>query len=175
MAKYYTGVGSRDIPPWAYFELKAIAKRLSLDGYVVRSGGADGADTAFYQGGYPNTEIYLPWDGFNNMTAGHEHVNAKSLDNHTEACKIAASFHPAWDKLSNGAKLLHARNAYQVLGFNLDDPSLVLICYAPPKGMGVKGGTSTAFEIAKSWRVPTYNIYLPNELRDIKSILNIQE
>lgn len=174
MANYYTMVGSRDITPYHYNALRVISRRMNVLGYVVRSGGADGADTAAYEGGFPNTEVYLPWEGFNGLTAKKgEHVNAKELDNYEKAKYMASMFHPAWDSLKDGAKALHTRNVYQVLGFNLDDPSLVLICCAPPNGKSVKGGTATAFEIAKHYKVPTYNIYEKSELRSILSLIGL--
>jgi len=40
-----------------------IAQRMSEKGFVLRSGGAKGADEAF-ENGAGEKEIYLPWRGF---------------------------------------------------------------------------------------------------------------
>ena len=48
---------------------KNIGNRLALEGFVLRSGGADGADTFFEIGCDMSNglkEIYLPWNNFNN-------------------------------------------------------------------------------------------------------------
>jgi hypothetical protein len=49
-AKFYTGVGSRKTPPHILKVMRQLATKLNSDGWVLRSGGADGADTAFEQG-----------------------------------------------------------------------------------------------------------------------------
>lgn len=174
-SKYYTGVGSRDVPDNIFYEMKMIAEKMSSDLFVLRSGGATGSDTAFQIGAGANTEIYLPWNGFNGMSdSSGEFVNAKSLYNYDKATYIASMHHPAWEKLSQGAKALHTRNVYQVLGFNLDNPSQVLICWAEPTGIrSVKGGTSTAVSIAHQYGVPVYNLFFQSDLNDLKKIIRI--
>lgn len=80
--------------------------------------------------------------------------------------------HPAWGLtrpngapiLSMGAKMLHTRNVFQVLGKNLDKPSSFLICYAEVDKDGIpKGGTRTAWQIAKSRGIPCFNTFLPED------------
>jgi hypothetical protein len=50
-------------------------------------------------------------------------------------------FHPGWDKLSKGAKMLQARNSHQILGPTLeqDDAVEFVLCWTP----GAKGGGGT--------------------------------
>jgi len=175
--KYYTGVGAREVPDSIFNEMKMIAKAMARNLYVVRSGAAVGSDTAFEVGAGANTEIYLPWDGFNGHTSAcGAHLNAKSLYNYDKAMYIASMHHPAWESLKQGVKALHARNAYQVLGFGLDNPSQVLICYAQPIGIKkVKGGTATAVSIAHDYGVPVYNLWHPKDLTEIKRIVGIYD
>lgn len=175
MTKYITGVGSRNTPQWALDEITSISKALRSDNYVVRSGGAKGADRAFQDAFGDNTEIYLPWDNFNGLNSyDGTHINASKLDNFEKAKYIASMHCKHWDRLKDSHKVLHGRNAYQVLGFNLDSPSMVLICYAETVSVShVKGGTNTAVQIALSHNVPVFNIYKECDLRRIKQILGI--
>jgi len=49
--------------------MRRCATRLELLGYTLRSGGANGADTAFEEG-CCRKELYLPWPGFNGRRIG---------------------------------------------------------------------------------------------------------
>lgn len=117
--------------------------------FTLRSGGADGADLAFELGALTTTpEIWIPWNGFN---------GSKSLLLPTpEAFKMAATIHPVWHKLSDGAKRLHARNCHQVLGPNLMTPSSFVICWTD--GGETIGGTATAIKLALNNNVPVLNL-----------------
>src|SRR5690606_30646410 len=119
-----------------------IATFLSEEGFILRSGGAPGADTFFEQGVYdPELKhIYLPEKGFNKNPSQLFGVCDKALE-------IAEQIHPAWDRCKPYARLLHARNVYQVLGKTLDTPSDFLICWT--EGGEEKGGTRTAIKLAK--------------------------
>ena len=79
MSKYYTMIGSRSTPESIQHLMMLLAKKLCSQGYIGRSGGADGADSALEKGvieyitenKLPATqagnymEIYLPWKDFN--------------------------------------------------------------------------------------------------------------
>jgi len=160
--KYYAGIGSRGTPPEILSFMTDIANFLSDTGYILRSGGAPGADTAF-EAGVPDPtkkEIYLPWKGFNGNGSHRYRVTDAAL-------KLASEFHPAWDKLSYGARKLMGRNGYQVLGFDLSTPSDFLICWT--RDGKLLGGTSQAIKIAWSRDIPVYNLFLDPARNKIKS------
>jgi len=151
--KHYAGIGSRKTPENILLAMTEIAVVLESDGYVLRSGGADGADSAFEEGvlSPAGQEIYLPWKGFNH--------NQSPLYNcyqgiHTE---LAEKHHLAWDNLSQGVKKLMIRNSAQIIGIaEKPIPVDFVICWtlAGPEG----GGTGQAIRIAKSFDVPIYNM-----------------
>ena len=71
---YYTGIGSRDTPKKYLRYMELAATYLAENGLILRSGGADGADTAFEKGcDFVNgkKEIFLPWQNFNNNKSNH--------------------------------------------------------------------------------------------------------
>lgn len=164
--KYYTLVGSRETSDDGCSYLMAMAHKLGNAGWIGRSGGADGADTALEEGVSWDgkltkaIEVYLPWEGFNGRSSSEKgYTNASKLKNFPQAMSIAEQTHTAWDKCSRGARALHSRNVYQVLGMDLNTPSTFLLCWAIPTKTGVKGGTNTAVQLAKKHGAEVINIY----------------
>lgn len=147
---YYTGVGSRSTPPYICELMTNLGTLLESCGYILRSGGAQGADTAFERGVLcqTNKEIWLPWLGFNSNSSTNIPTQA--------AYDIAATVHPVWDDLKETYRLLHARNIHQVLGENLNTPSNFLVCWTED-GKTV-GGTATAIRLARRHDIPIINI-----------------
>ena len=62
---FYAGIGSRKTPPTIRSLMTKCANQLHNEGFTLRSGGAQGADTAFELGAQLRKEIYLPWRRFN--------------------------------------------------------------------------------------------------------------
>lgn len=157
----YAGIGSRKTPSAILHMMSNFATHLERRGWTMRSGGANGADSAFEAGiqiSNQNKEIYLPWGKFNG--------NSSPLTKPSEqAMIIAEQFHPAWDKCSDGAKLLHARNVHQMLGRYLATPSLFVICWTPDGN--ISGGTGQALRMANSFNIPVFNMGTPNFSFDI--------
>jgi hypothetical protein len=158
--KYYAGIGSRITPILIQDKMKELGYLLAKQDYILRSGGAPGADSAFEEGcilANGEKEIYLPWKGFNK--------NLSPLyDISEDAHQLAKKFHPAWNRLKVPAKLLMARNGYQVLGKNLDTPVEFLVCYTSDGCDSHKsrtsdtGGTGQAISIANHFDIPIYNL-----------------
>lgn len=182
MNKYYTGVGSRETPEWACKLIVDTAKRLGEQGYILRSGGEDGADSAFEHGAQlskleyaglesSKMEIFLPWNDFNKrMHDGEFFFTLDSLGLMDKAMDMASTIHPAWNKVSVGAKKLHARNCHQVLGRDLNTPSAFIIYYAVQNKQGeVTGGTRTAVELARRYKIKEYNLFTYS---GIKGVIN---
>lgn len=155
LGKFYTGIGSRETPPEVLKLMRDIGAYLGSRGHTLRSGGADGADSAFEQGCDAvkgKKEIYLPWRDFN----GNKSEFYRTMP---EAEVIAARLHPAWDRCSRGARSLHARNIHQVLGQDLKSPSKRVIFWAPTSSDGTpKGGTRTAVVLALEWDIQVSNL-----------------
>ena len=85
---------------------------------------------------------------------------------------IAAEVHPTWDRLSQGARGLHSRNCFQVLGSDLSSPSKFLVCWAQIDKHGVpKGGTRTSWVLATQNNIPRYNLIIPEHLERISKYL----
>jgi hypothetical protein len=150
MFKSYAGIGSRKTPVdiLAYFTL--LAGLLERDNFVLNSGGANGADSAFEAGvkDPANKQIFLPWPNFNGNSSL---LTAPS----SEAYDMAERFHPAWNRCSVAARKFHARNCHQVLGPNLKTPVDFIVCWTPYGE--VTGGTGQALRIAKANEIAIYN------------------
>jgi hypothetical protein len=159
----YTGIGSRKVPGSVFDKFVSIGSELGNLGFTLRSGGADGCDTAFESGCDlvgGRKEIYLPWSGFNGNGSRLYNICSEAFD-------VASKYHPSWYYLRDSVKRLHARNVYQVLGLDLDTPSRFIICYTH----WGKGGTLQALRIGKAYGVPIFNFidreYEVSEMLDI--------
>jgi hypothetical protein len=149
----FAGIGSRKTPLEVQNYMQNIAKEMASRGYILRSGGADGADSAFEIGCdlvKGKKEIYIPWPNFNNKTE----CTFLPIE---EAFKIASKIHPVWHKLKDSHKKLHARNVHQILGKNLLSPVKFVVCWTSDGT--AKGGTATAINLAMSYGIPVYNLY----------------
>lgn len=189
--KYYTGIGSRETPKDIMQLMSKLAYKLASEGYVLRSGAAQGADSAFEDGcrewdnetsdGFTAptlAQIYIPWDSFAEREEYYKdwYKVLDRMPNKDKAYEIASQTHPAWAKCSRGAKALHARNVYQVLGSSLDSPSQFLVCWAKtyPNGRP-KGGTSTAWNLAEKVGVThLFNLYKDEDRKRIEKFLEVK-
>jgi hypothetical protein len=164
---YYTGIGSRETPATILATMTALALKLEHDGWILRSGAAPGADSAFEEG-VQAKDIYLPWPGFQGSTSLFQGPKP-------EAFEIAAPHHPYWDKLSFPVKKLMARNAHQVLGTQLDSPSDFIVCWTPDgcksqaERTSSTGGTGLAISLADSLGIPVFNLRNTDDLSTITS------
>jgi hypothetical protein len=165
--KLYAGIGSRESPPIVLAVLESLAVRLAHGGFVLRSGGAPGADAAFEAGcdraGGPK-EIYLPWKAFNGNRS-ERYVIAK------EAFALAEEFHPLGRGLraKPAVHKLMARNCQQILGQNLDSPVAFVVCWTSEGRL--LGGTAQALRIARKRGIQVANLGDVATLREISSEL----
>ena len=136
---YYAGIGSRKTPQSVCDLFTKIAILLKESGYILRSGGAAMADESFEKGAGSKSEIFRP-----------QHATIECMN-------IAQSLIPWWDNCEEYAKKLHARNVKQVLGKNLDEPAIFVLCWTP--GGKEIGGTRTAIVLAKQHNIPVFNFY----------------
>ena len=159
----YAGIGSRETTPAVLAQMEQLALRLANAGWTLRTGGADGADTAFENGhragaGTDNLEVYLPWNGYNGRAADNAHgtiVLDAATGNLAEA--IAAKLHPAWSRCRRGARALHARNVAIIQGRNLDDDVDAVVCWT--RDGGATGGTGMGIRIARERDIPVFNLF----------------
>ncbi|GIK44892.1 MAG: hypothetical protein BroJett012_07950 [Betaproteobacteria bacterium] len=155
-SRCYAGIGSRETPKAILATMRKIAIRLGEMGYTLRSGGADGADTAFEEAA-KSKEIFLPWPDFN----GRKSVFGVPSDG---ALEVASTLHPGWAKLGNSVKALHGRNSHQVLGEDLDSPSDFVVCWTrdgaetEAQRSEKTGGTGQAIALADRWGIPVFNL-----------------
>ena len=185
MNKFYTGIGSRSTPSSVMAKMTEVGFSLANEGYVLRSGKAEGADKAFQlgvqesfllSGGVKPTteaEIYIPWPNFKGGINLWDSWD--KLPNNREECyKIASEIHPVWGKLSQGARKLHGRNVCQILGNYLPEveASDFVLYYAEEDRQGnPKGGTRTAVLLAKKYNIPTINMLHEDWEDKLKGVL----
>lgn len=166
MTRYYAGIGWRDTPETILTLMSDLASRLEGRGFHLLSGGARGADKAFFRGTTVGSRtIFLPWNGYEGQYSGADFIVAPELPNWHRAEKIARTHHPRWERCGQGARKLLARNGYQVLTATLDRPVDLIVAYTDGGRGG--GGTGQALRVARKLapHVPIYDLGLP-EVRE---------
>lgn len=153
---YYAGIGSRNTPPDVLAIMTKLARRLDELGFVLRSGGAEGADSAF-EDGAKNKQIFLPWEGFNGC-------QSEFTQSSSEAFSVAEVVHDGWQYLKPGAQKLMARNSHQILGADMRSACDFVVCWtadgaekSSQRGRGT-GGTGQAIDLADRFGIPVFNL-----------------
>jgi hypothetical protein len=170
MSIIYTGVGSRKVKaiPEVYNYITKLSERLAHNGFTLRTDDAVGSDEAFRVGAgrVPSTPM--------------EVYSAHDAEGDSRASEMAAAMYPAWNRCSAKAKLLHARNCYQVLGMDLNTPAEFFICWTPNGSETeaeldlykmAEGGTATAIRLAYRNNIPIFNLKNPDAVSRLYSFL----
>lgn len=141
--RYYAGIGSRKTPQSIQRRMTRDAKRLQAAGYVLRSGGAKGADEAFKEGAGLEAQIFTP------MAA-----TVAAFNKAAEIWDLRIDRSWPLEKGSYMGKLM-ARNAMVIEGRKIDSPVDFVLCWTP-SGEWI-GGTAQSIWHANSLGIPIYN------------------
>lgn len=163
--RIYAGIGSRQTPPEVLNVMKSLAGRMEQQGWLLRSGGAMGADAAFEAGvvNPKHRSIYLPGRSFNQRVAGSGgYIDSTQMPAWQQALESVARYHPAPDRLSPFARNLMARNALQVMGPRMDRPADLVVAWTP--GGQITGGTGQALRMAQDLGIEVRNLGNPEVL-----------
>ena len=188
---YVTLVGSRETPQDVLELMRKIGHYFCDTNFRGRSGGAPGADTAFFEGAKRSVrydsvgfDVYLPnsWLFAKPEFGGIKPDPNRGIydattftDTYESATELAARARGSFHGLSKTGIQLHTRNVFQVLGPTLDPQyhSKCVVFWAEPIGRKgqVRGGTNTAVQLALQHDVPIYNLFLPNTRRHYELLM----
>lgn len=96
--RIYAGIGSRATPPEVVSIMRRLAEDMDRRGWILRSGGASGADSAFEAGARDPSRraIYLPGSSFNGRQAGPGgYFDSTQLPGWQAALGTVMEFHPS--------------------------------------------------------------------------------
>lgn len=154
----YAGIGSRETPPDQIQRMIDIAQQLAVHKWILRSGGAQGADQAFMHGAARRAEVFLPWPSYERQQV-HACAPAR-VGTHVQddAIEYSRTLHPAPEHLKDAVARLHGRNVHIMLGQDIHDPQpvQVVICWTPHGR--VTGGTGMALRVAEKLEIPVINL-----------------
>ena len=176
---YVAGIGARDTPDTALAKMRGLGKMLANKGLVLRSGGAEGADSAFEEGWDSlsgRKEIFLGWPGFQGRRPDGKSVFHKEMTEDTQEVQIARKYYEQawnargqkdergrdsaspWMRLGRGGKSLMARNTNQMYGRDVGTSKMtdLVICWT--KNGETVGGTGQALRIAEDKKIPVLNL-----------------
>ena len=170
------GIGSRETPLDVLGDMRLIGEAIRLAGGWLRSGGAFGADRAFEEGARHRCLVYLPWSDNGDGARVRKMTESRTLlfdDAPKEAKERARSsvdlYHPAPEALSFGARRLHCRNYFQIMG-TTEAPVDAVVCWTRMLGDKPQGGTAQAIRIAQARDIPVYNMAV-TAWRDPRNVL----
>ncbi|MFX4300104.1 macro domain-containing protein [Pseudosulfitobacter pseudonitzschiae] len=173
---YFAGVGARKTPGKILNLMEEVGALLTEDGMRLRSGGAIGADTAFYNGAKevdPDLmEIFLakPKPGIIGAVTEISPVFGRLARNFHPKPQAITPTHDN-DRRQNAFKLM-SRNGCQVFGADFTIPSNVIICWTP-EGKG-QGGTGQAIRLANTAGIPVIDLGRPDlqgiSARDVRDM-----
>lgn len=170
---FFAGVGSRKTPAGVQKLMSEIGALMTEDGARLRSGGAVGADSAFWNGAREvdagGMEIFLP--------KAKAHIPDGIVKSSPVFERLARNFHAfpealtpdpnnPNDKRHYTLKLM-SRNGNQIFGEDFRIPTNVVICWTPGGKAG--GGTGQAIRLANSTGIPVIDLGRP-ELSGVSAI-----
>jgi len=159
---HYAGIGSRETPLGTRNLMTAVAKRLSRLGYTLRSGGADGADSAFQAGADLSWIFYkdhiLRWTPEERIEYNAEDI--LFMDG------FVTRYHPVPHALKGEVRKLLRRNTLQVMNYSRDGFELprvdFVLCWTPDGSLDgasrSDGGTGQALRISRHHGIPVFNL-----------------
>jgi hypothetical protein len=160
----YAGIGSRQTPEKVLTVMEKLGVAFANKGFVLRSGGVDGADKSFEIGCDKvngQKEIYLPWKNFNNSESELFFENLPK-----EAVDLAFKYHPNLHNCTYGVIKMMTRNICQILGKDCNTPSNFVVCYTADGEAA--GGTGQALRAATDHNIPIFNLYFAENLEKLK-------
>jgi hypothetical protein len=151
----YAGIGSRMTPYIITTEMIILGKYMAFKKYLLRTGGALGADAAFIRGcnliDNKLKEIYYPNDVFC--------YNNEIIENAKNIAKYYHK-HDRWWTIPGHTKRCLIRNVFILLGIKLDSPVDFVICWDAPDTRSY-GRTKHFIRMAESWKIPIINMKTP--------------
>lgn len=163
------GIGSRELRGEWLNVCAKLGEWIVRCGHELHSGGAQGTDQSFAQGGNrvdpTRVFIHLPWLSYERgaLVLGN-HVDVLASMNNKEQQsyrEYAKSHHPAWSHLTNGGQLLQARNGRIIFPNGYPGQPVDLVLAWPSAKIG-GGGTGQGMRMAKAEGIPLVNL---NEMR----------
>jgi hypothetical protein len=161
---HYAGIGSRETPLSTRNLMTAVARRLSRLGYTLRSGGADGADSAF-RAGADRSWIFYKDHALRLSPEGDEKIEYNAEDIlFMEG--FVTKYHPVPHALKGGGRELMRRNTLQVMNYSqhwLEVPRVdFVLCWTPDGSLDganrSAGGTGQALRISRHHGIPVFNL-----------------
>ena len=174
-SKFYAGIGSRETPDNILQQMELIAREAAAHQWTLRSGGADGADSAFELGaveGGGMMDIFL-------SKKRRDHPS-ELTDVSPFNLSIAASIHKKWYALSDSQRGLLGRNVCQMMGrhTSVDSELTKFVACWTPDGCESEaeysirtGGTGLAIALADRLQIPVYNLANPGRLDKIREAI----
>lgn len=153
-------------------KFKALSEKLASLKFTIRvAGGNSEADDAARDAAGEKLEEYLPWKGFENRESQYSFADESSIE---QACK----FHPAADKMKEGAKKFLSRNLRLLQGKGNKSPVKFMIVWSEDGAQRLSeknfktGAIGHILSIAAGTKTRVFNIGKPGVYDDLMKFLD---
>ena len=147
-------IGRRQITPEQRDSLEMIGAWVLEAGFLLSTGNAPGSDQAFARGANRidphRVVLHLPWPRFesDSICKGNRVLVAGECRKYAS---VAETHHPAWSRLSQGARKLMTRNV------SIVDSVVAVIALPNPERAG-DGGTGQGMRVARAAGIPVIDL-----------------
>lgn len=154
----YAGIGSRRLSKEQLEACRGTARRAAQAGWGLHTGAALGADQAFAEGALEAggaVSLYLPWASYEDAwvrSAKARGALVFVLRSDDREAWDSVSSHPAAERLSRGARALHARNLCIIRD------CLWVAAFPLRDRWGHLGGTGQGMQLAASRGIPVLDL-----------------
>ena len=156
-------------------KFKALTKEMSSLGFTIRAaGGNSEADDAIVKE-TDKLEVYLPWKGFNNIEESFSYFADESSI--VQACK----YHPAADRMKDGAKKFLSRNYRLLQGKNLKSAAKFVVIWSEDGASKLSektfktGPVGHVLSIAASIKTPVFNLGKRGVFEELMEYLKVEK
>ena len=169
----YGIMGNKDAPPKIIDDLVRIARKLSENGFTLRTGAMEGIEQ-IVDGAVGNGELYLPWRDFGGK-------DSKNTFNSPLAKGIAKKFaaNVNWETLKPPVQAFLCKNVRVLTGQNCNSLALFLLCWSEDgaetaiEKTFATGNIGHAIAVAAAHRIPVFNLGKPDAEQRLFTFLGL--
>lgn len=172
----YVGAGMSTAPKEILYLIEDAARMLAAEGIHLRTHGGQGPCEAFVRGAKDPSlySVFIPgtsWATLNTRNPGVYGPYTEGFIDFEHATNYARKFHPSWPGLAGTVQRMMAMVSYQVLGPQLIDPALFVLCWTPN---GTGGDTTgQVIRLAQAFNIPIFDLGVMDPMAAGEAIMTL--
>lgn len=172
----YVGAGMSTAPKEILYLIEDAAQMLASEGVHLRTGCGQGPCEAFVRGAKDPSlySVFIPGLVFGNLNTKNPSIYGPYTEGFIDfehATNYARKFHPSWPGLAGTVQRMMAMVSYQVLGPQLIDRPLFVLCWTPN---GIGGDTTgQVIRLAQAFSIPIFDLGVMDPMAAGEAIMTL--